>query len=106
MKTTDSIPNEKLTTAIEDILTLSCESFSRIKGIAKCILAALESNHGAADTEAIAYALKSIILDSDMVQDDITYLANINGVDETPCPRWVKRLDARPTMSRKTQGVK
>ena len=103
-KPTNSISIEKLTTAIEDMRDIADGAFSRISGIAKCMLAALESNYGAADTEALADALQSIILDANMSKNDIGNFSENVGIKNELCPRWLKRFNATPSNAKTAQG--
>jgi len=86
---------QKIHNSLEDMHNMASGSLSRIRGIAKCALRALETESGTHDLEAIAEALKSIALDADMSHNDIGYTAEKHGI-KTTCSAWVARLRAMP----------
>lgn len=95
-KSTNEIKAEqRLLTALEDMHNLSSGSLSRVKGIAKCAVRALETDSGARDLEAIAQALKSIIMDAETTANDVGCLAEQNGI-QTVDKDWMRRLKAAP----------
>lgn len=96
---TNAITTEsKLLNTIETMEALASGSLSRIRGIAKCALRALETESGARDLESIAEALQSIILDADMTHNDVGCEAEHHGI-KTVDPSWMNRLQAYPSPS-------
>jgi len=89
---------KSLLISLEDMHCLADGSLSRILGIAKCAMRALETESGARDLEALAQALQAIILDAEMTHNDIGCEAQNHGI-QTLDPRWLKRLDAMSTTS-------
>lgn len=86
---------EKLLNTLGDMHDLSAGSLSRIRGIARCMLRALETKAGARDLEAMAYALESIVMDVDITRDCICAEASKYGI-ETVDEAWRRRLHAMP----------
>lgn len=97
-------PESKLFDSLEMMHCLASGSLSRIRGIAKCALRSLETDTGARDLEAIAEALKAIVLDADMTHNDVGCEAEEHGI-QTIDEGWSKRLTAMANAARFSQSV-
>ena len=99
----------KLAEAMRQMLSVSCEAFGRITGLAKVALYALESPDGVRDVDAMAELLGSIAelsgLASDAVQNEVSRydiepdLAAWNRRDDVrgwPCSPWICVPEATP----------
>lgn len=89
--------------SLEDMYNLSSGAFTRLRGISKCALRALETDSGVNDLEAIAEALKAIILDADMSHNDVGCIAEKHGV-QTIDKEWMSRLNARSRARQSAEG--
>jgi len=93
-KTSNEIATEeKLLNSLELMFFFSSSSLSRIRGIAKCAIASLETDLVLHDIEAVAQCLNSIILDIDMAYNDVGCEAEKHGIN-TIDPHWFKRMSA------------
>jgi hypothetical protein len=91
--TNEITATKKLLISLENMSDLARGSLSRIRGIAKCALFAMETDSGVRDLEAIAEALKAIILDADMSHNDVGCEAENHGI-QTIDKDWERRLHA------------
>lgn len=95
---------KKLMDALELVHSLASGTLSRIRGIAKCALLSLETPGGVRDLEAIAEALKAIVLDADMTHNDVGVEVEAFGV-KTIDPAWERRLKAMSSEHRRLSFV-
>lgn len=89
-----------LEASVTDMHALASGSLSRIRGMARCALRALESPRGAADLMSIAEVLQAIAMDADMAHNDVSVEAGRCGVN-TVDDAWMRRLQATPKMAMK-----
>jgi len=93
-KTNNEIATEeKLLESLEIMFSFASSSLSRIRGIAKCAIASLETDYVLNDLEAVAECLKSIIFDAEMAYNDVGCEAATYGIN-TLDPNWFKRMSA------------
>lgn len=85
---------DSLETAVADLHTCTSESLSRIHGMAKCALIAMESPSGVQCIESIAQVLMAIVNDAGMAIDTIDGIAGDAGIDTLDDPAWQRRMQA------------
>jgi hypothetical protein len=83
-----------LETTIVDMHAMACGSLSRIRGMARCALFALESPSMALDIERLAEVLQAIAIDAEITHNDVCVEAEGAGTKATDSSR-MRRLDAR-----------
>jgi hypothetical protein len=86
---------QALLNSLIDMHARSSGALERIRGIARCILRALETEAGVRDLESIADALKAIIMDADCAANDVAVEAETHGIQTTDAA-WHRRLAAMP----------
>lgn len=91
--------------ALADMQIITCESLQRIRAVAKCALRSLETESGVRDLEAIAWALKSIILDADIASMDVSQEAENHGIQNID-EAFERRFLASTAAHSKTQVAK
>lgn len=78
--------------AIVELHTCASESMTRVHGMARCALLAMESPH--VSLECIAEVLQAIICDIDIASNSVDCIADDAGVN-TIDQSWLRRIDAR-----------
>ncbi len=87
----ETTTDQTLLISLENMSCTALGALARIRGIAKCALRAMETDSGVRDLEAIAEALKAIILDADMAHNDVGCEAENHGI-QTIDKDWERRL--------------
>ena len=93
-KTTNEPTTEKsLRDSLDNMHALANGALSRIHGMARCALRALETEAGVRDLECIAEVLNAIAIDADMAYNYVAVEAENHGIQTTDAA-WERRLKA------------
>lgn len=93
-KTTNEPTTENsLRNSLDNMHALANGALSRIHGMARCALRALETEAGVRDLECIAEVLIAIAIDADMAYNDVGAEAERHGI-QTINAAWERRLKA------------
>jgi len=92
--TNEAAAEQELILSLDSMCVTAKGALSRIHGIARCALLALESEAGVRNPEAIAEALMAIALDAEMAHNDVAVEAEAHGICTLDLA-WQKRLEAR-----------